>query len=105
MFKSGLLDPHSYTFNEPDFETLITDIVLVREGGRLSEQTFFVVISVRGTIITPPATLEFVDEERADYKLASPRDFTVLRLGPVQQNVTLHLILYPDDFSEGTEAF
>ena len=94
-----------YSFDEPDFETVFTDIVLVREGGRLSEQTFEVAISVGGTINRPPATLAFVDEERADYALGAPRDFVILQFPPNQQNITLAIILFSDTLPEGTEAF
>ena len=44
-----------YSFDEPDFEIIVNDIVLVREGGRCSEQTFQVSISVGGTINIHPA--------------------------------------------------
>ena len=45
-----------YSFDEPDFETIVNDIVLVREGGRLSEQTFQVLISVDDPINTSSDT-------------------------------------------------
>ena len=62
-------------------------------------------ISVGGTINRTPATLEFVDEERADYALAAPRDFIILRFPPNQQNITLPIFLFGDTLPEGTEAF
>ena len=94
-----------YTFTEPDFETVITDVVIVREGDRLSEQTFQVEISVHGTIDVPPATLEFEDETRADYRLTAPANFIALNFEPHQKNITLAVILYHDDLLEGTEGF
>ena len=94
-----------YIFNEPNFETFVTDVVLVREGGHLSEQTFQVMISVQDTIDIPPATLEFDDEDRADYRLTSPAHFISLDFRPEQQNITLPLILFADNLPEGTEAF
>ena len=95
-----------YFFSEPPLETMINDIVLVREGGRLSEQTFQVTVSVGGTIDISPATLEFEDEERADYRLAAaPADFISLNFPPDQQNITLAVILFNDSLLEGTEAF
>ena len=95
-----------YSFSEPPFETVINDIVLVREGGRLSEQTFQVSVAVGGTINISPATLEFEDEERADYRLAAaPADFIALNFPPDQQNITLAVILFSDSLPEGTEAF
>ena len=84
---------------------MINDIVLIREGGRLSEQTFQVAISVGGTIDRPPATLEFDDEERADYRLTAPRDFIATVFPPNVQNITLTVLLFDDDLPEGTEAF
>ena len=94
-----------YFFDEPDFETIVNDIVLVREGGRRSEQTFQVSISVGGTIKINPATLEFEDEDTADYRLASLTDFIALDFPPDRQSVTLTVILFRDDLPEGTEAF
>ena len=94
-----------YTFDEPEFETVVTDIVLVRDGGRLSEQTFQVAISVGGTINRHPTTLAFEDEERADYSIAAPSDFIALNFPPGQQNITFTVILFADDLPEGTEAF
>ena len=94
-----------YSFNEPDFETIVNDIVLVREGGRLSEQTFQVSISVGGTININPATLEFEDDDTADYRLTTPQDFIALDFPPNAQNITLSVILFHDDLPEGTEAF
>ena len=94
-----------YSFNEPDFESIVNDIVLVREGGRLSEQTFQVSISVGGTININPATLEFENEDTADYRLTAPQDFIALDFPPDAQNITLSVILFRDDLPEGTEAF
>ena len=94
-----------YSFDEPDFETIVNNIVLVREGGRLSEQTFQVSISVGTTFNRPPATLEFEDEDTADYRLTAPQDFIALDFPPDRQNITLTVILFRDDLPEGTEAF
>ena len=94
-----------YTFDEPGFETLFSDIVLVREGGRRSEQTFQVAISLGGTISRPPATLEGDDPDRADYRLPNNADFVSLVFPPKQQNITLFIFLFGDDLPEGTEAF
>ena len=97
-----------YSFDEPDFvETVVGDIVLVREGGRLSEQTFQVSISVGGTIDISLATLLTVevDEEDADYSLTARRAFTELSFPPTVQNITFTVILFPDDVPEPTEAF
>ena len=95
----------AYSFNEPEFEIIVEDIVLVREGGRLSEQTFQVFVSVGGTINRLPATLEADNEQRADYRLSAPADFIALTFPPFRQNITLTIILFRDDLAEGTEAF
>ena len=94
-----------YSFDEPEFEIVVTDIVLVREGGRLSEQTFQVAISVGGTIDTPPATPSFVDELRGDYSIGPGRDFVALTFRPFEQNITFPLVFFSDGVPEGTEAF
>ena len=97
-----------YSFSEPVVNTVFSNIVLVREGGRLSEQTFQVSIFVRAltTINTAPATLEFEDEDRADYRLStSSTNFIALNFQPTQQNITLRVVLLEDDLPEGTEAF
>ena len=94
-----------YSFDEPELETIVTDIVLLREGGRLSEQTFQVAISVGGTINRRPATLEFEDEQRADYRLTAPAEFIALDFPPGRQNITLAVILFRDNLHEGQEAF
>ena len=96
-----------YSFSEPVFNTVFSNIVLVREGGRLSEQTFQVSIFVSAltTINIAPATLEFEDEDRADYRLTSSTDFIALNFQPTQQNITLRVVLLEDDLPEGTEGF
>ena len=96
-----------YSLNEPDFETINRDIILVREGGRRSEQTFQVTISVSDTINIPAATLQFQfeDDNSADYRIETGRDFVQLRFLPFQQNITLTVFLLSDGLPEGTEAF
>ena len=96
----------NYSFDEPDFETVISDIVLVREGGRRSEQTFLVTVSVGGTINRPTATLQSPEDENiADYSLTTPTNFVMLNFPPDRQNITLIFFLFRDDLPEGTEAF
>ena len=100
----GFAQP-TYDFGEPDFETLITNVTLIKEGGRLSEQTFSVSISVGGTIDIPPATLEFVDEDSADYRITAPANFVSLIFSPFEQNITFPFFLFGDEIPEGVEAF
>ena len=94
-----------YSYNEPDIVALIRDITLVREGGRLSEQTCGVSISVSDAIDKPPATLQYFDSEiRADYELPSGY-FTSLLFQPSQENIKFFVTLFHDDQPEETEAF
>ena len=93
-----------YSYNEPDIVALIRDITLVREGGRLSEQTFGVSISVSDAIDKPPATLQYFDSERADYGL-SYGYFTSLLFPPSHENIKFFVTLFHDDQPEETEAF
>ena len=90
-----------YSFREPENETEF-EIVLVRQGGRLSEQTFQVSISVGGSIDVPQATLG------EDYRLtqsATRANFIVLNFPPDRQNITLTVNLLFDSLPEGTEGF
>ena len=101
----GFAQP-TYDFGEPDFETLITNVTLIKEGGRLSEQTFSVSISVGEAFGSPPATLEFFDEDSADYRiLGAATDFISLIFPPFQQNITFPFFLFGDEIPEGVETF
>ena len=99
----------TYTVNEPDFETLITEVVLIREGGRLSEQIFSIAVTVSDprTIGLQSATLQqSYNEDQSDYRIAtSTQYFVSIRFSPREQNVTFFIFLYGDDFPEGTEVF
>ena len=88
----------AYTFNEPDTDTMIREVTLIREGGGLSEQTFGVEISVIDNNFTHPAMLEL------DYSINST-GFLRLQFPAEVQNITFDFLLINDTFPEGMEAF
>lgn len=85
---------------------MINDIVLIREGGLQSEQTFSITISVGnpGTAGVRPATLDFAAGE-GDYRLIPAADFIVQEFPPSAQNITFIVFIFTDDLAEGTEGF
>lgn len=62
-------------------------------------------VSVGSIIDRASATLEADDENRADYRLASPNENVAIRFPPEDQNIALAVILFSDDLPERTEAF
>ena len=95
-----------YQYFEPDFVMLITSVTLVKEDGRVSEQTFSVGITVSNPQTLPAATLETFDTSiNYDYSLGTPGSTLVLRFLPNQQSITFQFFLNSDDLPEGTEAF
>jgi hypothetical protein len=91
-----------YTFTEPDVETPNNDVVLIREGGRLTEQTFAVTVDVgepdSGVRSATPETFG----QAGDFSI---RGGSQLIFRPNQENVSLPLTLFPDTLPEGLEAF
>lgn len=98
-----------YTFSEPDVATSITEVTLVREGGRLSEQTFNVAVTVGNpnSISVRSATLQQLgDSMNPDYAINNPASNSVSLVFPPQaQNVTFAFQLLSDTLPEGLEAF
>ena len=96
-----------YQYFEPDFLMYINDVTLVKEDGRVSEQTFGVGITVSNPHMLTPATLEDDDTGiNFDYTLGIPgQTFTVLQFLPNQQSIRFDFFLNSDEFPEGTEAF
>ena len=86
---------------------LITNVTLVKEDSRVSEQTFGVGITVSNPQMLSPATLEqFNTGINFDYALGIPEQtFTVLQFLPNQQSITFEFFLNSDELPEGTEAF
>ena len=85
----------------------ISNVTLVKEDGRVSEQTFGVGITVSNPQMLSPATLEAFDTSiNYDYSLGVPgQTFIVLRFLPNQQSITFNFFLNGDEVPEGTEAF
>ena len=97
-----------YTFLEPSFPQLINNVTLVREGGRQSEQTFVVHVSVSNPIgSTRAATLEatVLPEDPYDYRLLVPGFSDTLFFPPSAENITFSFFLNNDELVEGLEAF
>ena len=96
-----------YQFFEPDIIIFITNVTLVKEDGRVSEQTFGVSITVSNPKTLTAATLETVNTGiNFDYTLGSPgQTITVLQFLPNQQSITFEFFLNSDEIPEGTEAF
>ena len=98
-----------YTFSEPDVATLITEVTLVREGGRLSEQTFDVAVTVGtpNSVSIRPATLQQLGNSmNPDYAIENlANNFISLAFPPEAQNVTFRFQLLSDALPEGLEAF
>ena len=88
---------------------LITNVTLVKEDNRVSEQTFGVGITVSNPQNLSPATLETDDNFISgmyDYSLGTSGDtFTVLNFLPNQQSITFDFLLNSDEVPEGIEAF
>ena len=85
------------------------NVTLVKEDGRVSEQTFGVGITVSNPQMLSAATLETVNNSISsmfDYSLGIPgQTFIVLQFLPIQQNITFEFYLNSDELPEGTEAF
>ena len=95
-----------YQYNEPDFLMYITNVTIVKEDNRVSEQTFGVGITVSNPLMLSPATLETADNINFDYTLGSPGDtFIVSQFLPNQQSIGFYFFLNSDELPEGTEAF
>jgi hypothetical protein len=89
-----------YIFSEPDVEVGTQDVRLIREGGRLSEQTFLVGVNV-GEPDSGRRSATF--DEPGDYTVGG--GFILVQFLPSQTSVSLPLTLFPDNFPEGLEAF
>ena len=95
-----------YQYFEPDSLMFINNVTLVKEDGRVSEQTFGVGITVSNPQMLSPATLETVNSSMYDYSLGVPgQTFIVLHFLPNQQSITFQFFLNGDNLIEGTEAF
>ena len=96
-----------YQYFEPDSLMLITNVTLVKEDNRVSEQTFGVNITVSDPQMLSPATLRTDNTStNYDYSLGiRGQTFQVLQFLPSQQSITFNFLLNSDEVPEGTEAF
>ena len=95
-----------YSFDEPDFEELVREVTLVREGNRQTEQTFAVSVVVSNpTSSISPATLDILNPVNFDYSLGNSGNIVTLLFQNFVQNITFNFFLHSDDFPEGTEGF
>lgn len=95
-----------YRFQEPANESLTTEVTLVKEGNRESEQTFGVVVTVSdpGGILQA-ASIQASNESIYDYRLFIPSTFILLLFPSAVQSVTFSFFINADELPEGTEAF
>ena len=98
-----------YTYYEPDFETSITNVTLIKEANQLTEQLYSVGVTLSSptAVGANPATLESIITELGDYTIfggAGVR-FRMLPFFPDQQGISFVFTLLNDELAEGTEAF
>lgn len=95
-----------YTFAEPDTETLISEVKLIKDGNRQTEQTFVV-----GFIIDNPdgatrrATPQSEDPVNYDYRLGSSGDLHQMLFPAQEESVSFNLFINSDNTPEGVEGF
>ena len=102
-----------YTFFEPDFETFIQNVTIIKEDSQITEQTFAVVISINEPNVgIRPATQETQETIAAginyDFRTAitgGEVDSFVLEFFPDEQSSTFNFFINSDALPEGTEGF
>jgi hypothetical protein len=93
-----------YSVSEPDAEEPNQDIILIREGGRLSEQNFGLIVNVgEPNFGIRSATVETLDQA-GDYSAGGGSVF-VVSFRATELSIRFPLTLFPDNFPEGLEAF
>ena len=95
-----------YTYYEPEFDTLITNVTIVKESEQSTElQHFSVGVTVSSPTTGVPATLESITET-GDYSLGIPGvSFRQIPFPSNQQEIPFLFQLHGDEIAEGTEAF
>lgn len=84
---------------------LFSDIKLVKEGNRQSEQTFIVdVMASHSNGKFRVATLENLERTYSDYRLSSFGAHHLLIFEPNFQNITVNFYVYGDNLPEEIEA-
>ena len=99
-----------YDYFEPDTQTLIENVTLIKEDNRRSEQTFGVTITFGdpGAGIRPATLKETAGQTtNYDYSIGGSEDNNniVLSFIPFLSEVTIPFILETDSLPEGTEGF
>ena len=100
-----------YTFLEPNNETFIHNVTVIKEDGQVTEQTFAVVISINEPNVgIRPATQETLEAIAAginyDFRTASAAvEFNVFELYPEERSFTFNFFINSDESPEGTEGF
>ena len=97
-----------YNYFEPDIETLFTNLTIVKDGGRVSEQTFRVGISVSDPTTVTPATLRTSPSQLDwDYSLGSVpgQTFFLRDIFSPSQSSMVAFFLNGDDSVEDVEGF
>ena len=97
-----------YEYFEPSEETIITNITLVKDDNRVSEQTFRIRIVVSDPTSMRPATLhtEDIEPDSWDYPVGQVgQHFLLIDISPAQQSLLVAFILNDDDVPEGLEGF
>lgn len=93
---------HYHTFNEPDERTIVQNVSLIKEDGRVSEQTYGLVISVTDFVI-----ITGIAELGSDFSLSNDpmQDSVSILFPPSAQSINFTFFLEADDLIEGTEGF
>ena len=97
----------SYTFNEPDNSMVITEVALVKEDNRLSEQTFFVAVGISDPTLpnVSPATSES-EALGGDYQIPRANNGTpTIIFEPHMERSQYTFSLYSDEIAERREGF
>ena len=96
-----------HEFQEPDInEDNIFSIFLTKRDGRITEQTFSVLITVTDPTNIPSATLETDDGGDFDYNLGRAGIERLTLLFPRDvQNISFRIIINSDNLPEGLEGF
>ena len=91
----------AYTYAEPDVPRLITDVALVKEGNRLTEQAFSLAICIDPSAGANEATLgsDFIIP-----RISGAGSLSLL-FPPSAERISLNFLLQPDLIAEGDEAF
>ena len=98
---------NAYIFSEPTIGAKLTNVTLIKEDNRPTEQTFGFRLVFGDTIEVRSATLQIEGSLHGfDYVITAPgsTEFFTL-LSPDEDRVEIPFIIFPDDLVEGTEGF